>query len=141
MRIKFQGAEYNLRFTYKSIYYLETAFPESYITTLQGLTDFNSTLFIFWAMIINEPNFNSLSIEETAELIQISLDTKEFTIDELFSKVADSYSDSTIVEQLFKNSPRGGGRRERASETRRERFYGSLRRLVYRFQRFLDKHS
>ena len=96
-------------------------------------------------MLQNESDYEGVSVLDVAELLQDSLDSYEFTLEEYFDKVNSSYASSILVKQLFKNStgslPRGGGRRGRASEARRKILYGIVYRLRNTFQRLLDKYT
>lgn len=145
MIIKFQGKNIELKMTYKSIYLLEIAFEESYSSFIQEQTQFNQSLYTFWAMLQNEPEYYGMPVDEVAMLLQDSLERYEFTLDEYFDKVNRSYQNSIIVKQLFElESPqelprRGGG--GKASAFGRKVFYGIMLRLRNFSQRLLDKHS
>lgn len=145
MIIRFQGKDLNLRLTYKSIHFLELAFDQDYASFIAEQTPFNQSLYIFWAMLQNEADYEGVSVLDVAELLQDSLDSYEFTLEEYFDKVNSSYASSILVKQLFKNNtsslPRGGGRRGRASEARRKILYGIVYRLRNTFQRLLDKYT
>lgn len=143
MIIRFQGKNRSLKMTYYSIHVLELAFQEPYANFIMEQTPFNQSLYCFWAMIQNDSDFEGLSVPEVADLLDESLDKGEFTLEEYFEKVNKSYSDSLIVQQLFKksgNSPRGGG--ERNSPTRRHKVLHAIMRKLRDFsERFLEKHS
>ena len=145
--ITFRGKNIQLKFTYKSIHLMELAFEQPYSTFVEEQTEFNQSLYVFWAMLQNEPDYFGVSVTDVAELLQQSLEEYEFTLPEYFAKVNKAYQDSVIVKQLFETDPdsqplpRRGGRQSRASVIRRKVFYGIMRRLRNFSQRFLDKHS
>ena len=148
MLIKFQGKNRELRMTYKSIHFLELAFEKSYIEFIANQTPFNQSLYLFWAMLQNDPDFEGADMVKISELLQESLDSYEFTLTEYFDKVNASYQSSLIVKQLFEKepnpdeelSPRGFGGR-RVSALGRKILHGPMLRLRNFSQRFLDKHS
>lgn len=148
MLIKFQGKNRELRMTYKSIHFLELAFGESYIEFIAGQTPFNQSLYLFWAMLQNDSDFEGKDVLEMSELLQESLDNYEFTLTEYFEKVNESYQSSLIIKQLFEKEPNPdeeqsprylGGRR--FSAFGRKILHGIMFRLRNTSQRFLDKHS
>lgn len=148
MIIKFQGKNRELKLTYKSIHFLELAFGQSYVEFIGEQTPFNQSLYLFWAMMQNDPEFSGMDVLEISDMLQESLDSYEFTLPEYFDKVNKSYQASVIVKQLFEKepnpdeepSPRGFGGR-RFSAFRRKVLHDLMLRLRNRCQRFLDKHS
>lgn len=144
MIIKFQGKNRSLKMTYYSIHLLELAFQEPYANFIMEQTPFNQSLYCFWAMIQNDSDFEGLSVPEIADLLDESLELGEFTLEEFFEKVNKSYSDSLIVQQLFKksgnDSPRGRGD-ESSPALRHKILHAIMRKLRDFSQRFLDKHS
>lgn len=148
MIIKFQGKNRELKLTYKSIHFLELAFGQSYAEFILEQTPFNQSLYLFWAMMQNDPEFSGKDVLEISELLQQSLDNYEFTLTEYFEKVNKSYQQSVIVKQLFEKepnpdeeaSPRGFGGR-RVSALGRKILHGIVFRLRNRCQRLLDKYS
>lgn len=146
MIITFRGKDIELKMTYKSIHYLEMAFDKAYTEFLLEQTEFNQTLYIFWAMLQNDPEYMGKSVSEVADLLQESLEAYEFTLAEYFTKVNQSYQSSVLVKQLFEtdgkdNFPSDGGRQGRASIIGRKVLHGIMFRLRNFSQRFLDKHS
>lgn len=148
MLIKFQGKNRELRMTYKSIHFLELAFGESYIEFVAKQTPFNQSLYLFWAMLQNDPEFEGKDVLAISELLQNSLDAYEFTLTEYFAKVNSSYQSSLIIKQLFEKEPNPdeeslpsnfGG--HRVSAFGRKVLHGIMFRLRNISQRFLDKHS
>lgn len=148
MLIKFQGKNIDLRMTYKSIHFLELAFGKAYIDFVAEQTPFNQSLYLFWAMLQNIPEYEGKDVLEVSDFLQKSLDEYEFTLTEYFEKVNQSYQSSIIIKQLFEKepnpdeekSPRNVGGR-RFSAFRRKVLHGIMLRLRNFSQRFLDKHS
>ena len=144
--ITFQGKNIELKMTYKSIHLLEVAFDQAYIEFIAEQTNFNQSLYIFWAMLQNEPEYYGMTVGDVADLLQDSLEKYEFTLQEYFLKVDDAYTKSIVVKQLFDTPdepselPRRGGR-GKASAFGRKVLYDLMRRLRNLSQRFLDKHS
>lgn len=143
MIIKFQGKNRSLKMTYYSIHVLELAFQEPYANFIMEQTPFNQSLYCFWAMIQNDSDFEGLSVPEIADLLDESLEAGEFTLDEFFDKVNKSYSDSLIVQQLFKKagseSPRVRGEGN-SPVVKRKILHAVMRRLRDFAERFLEKH-
>lgn len=142
MIIQFQGKNRNLKMTYFSIHLLELAFSQPYANFIMEQTPFNQSLYCFWAMIQNDKEFEGLSVPQIADLLDESLEKEEFTLQEYFDKVNKSYSDSLIVQQLFKKSgsENPSGRGEGNSPTRGKVLHAIMRRLRNFAKRFLEKH-
>lgn len=144
MIIQFQGKNRNLKMTYYSIHLLELAFQQPYANFILEQTNFNQSLYCFWAMIQNDKEFEGLSVPQIADLLDDSLEKGEFTLEEYFEKVNKSYSDSLIVQQLFKktgsdSNPRGRG--ERNSPSPSKILLAIMRRLRDFSNRVLAKYS
>lgn len=147
MLIKFQGKNVDLRMTYKSIHFLELAFGKAYIDFIAEQTPFNQSLYLFWAMLQNYPEYEGKDVLEVSELLQTSLDSYEFTLTEYFDKVNKSYQSSLIIKQLFEKEPNPdeedsprGFRGRRVSAFGRKILHDLMRRLRNTSQRFLDKY-
>lgn len=141
MMIYFQGKNRSLKMTYYSIHVLELAFQEPYANFIMEQTPFNQSLYCFWAMIQNEEEFRGYTVPQIADLLEKSLEESEFTLEEYFDKVNKSYSDSLVVQQLFKapSNPRDGG--EENSPSKSKILYGAMRRVRNFCNRVLAKHS
>lgn len=143
MLLKFQGKNLDLKFTYLSIHYIEVAFDKAYMQFLAEQTPMNQNLYLFWSMLQNDKEYRGITVEQTAELVEASLNAYDFTLTEYLDTVNKVYQDSIIVKQLFETentpeNPRRGGV-GKVSAAGRKILYGIMRRLRNTCQRLLDK--
>lgn len=141
--INIKGKQYPIKFTNKSLHYLEVGWGESYLNKLMTYTPSVQSNILFYSMIINFEEFENETIESTASLIQDCLENNDFTLEEFYVKVGKAHNDSIIVKQLFKQVEASPSDSEglRAFDNGRGGLYGLVRRVRDICTRFLVKHA
>lgn len=140
--ITIRGKQRELKFTYKSMYYLEVAWDEEYLSKLLTYTPTIQTNYLFYAMLVNIPEFEGITLDGTLELIQECLENNDFDMEEYFTKVSKAHTNSMLVNQLFKQStPSGSVGTEQADETRRGGIFSVVRGIRNYCTRVLVKYA
>lgn len=102
MFIKLNGKEYELKFTYRTIRYLENYYGMG-ISAIFKKLDMESidalTTFI-WAMLKREEDWKNKTVDDVAEALENEIEAEELNLFKLAETLEAVISSSTILKQM-----------------------------------------
>lgn len=111
MFIKLDGKEYELKFTYRTIRYLENHYSMGISSIFQKL-DMESidalTVFI-WAMLKHDDEWKHRTVDDVADAIDIAIEAEELTMLDITETLEKTISNSTILKQMGKQAEKKTG--------------------------------
>jgi hypothetical protein len=111
MFIKLDGKEYEMKFTYRTIRYLENYYGMGISSIFQKL-DMESvdalTTFI-WAMLKHHEDWKTKTVDDVAESMDNAIESEELNLLELTKTLEAVISNSMILKQMGKNAEKKPG--------------------------------
>ena len=105
MFIKLNGKEYELKFTYRTIRYLENHYGVGISSLFEkldmGSIDVLNTF--LWAMLKREKDWLNKTVDDVADAIDNAIESEELSLVELGEKIGDAIRNSTILKSVDVN--------------------------------------
>lgn len=113
MFIKLNGKEYQMKFTYRTILYLENHYQMGISSIFQKL-DMNSidaiTTFV-WAMLKHETDWKNKNVDDVADALDSAIEAEEITLFDLAETLEKTINSSVILKQMGKTEKKSGSKK------------------------------